>query len=130
MAYQQKEGQGSLFKNDKQNDRQPDFRGSLMIKGVLYEVAGWQRTSQNGRAYISLQASEPDPNRGQGGQQGGGSYGQRSGSYGSSQGSYGAPQGGSYYGQSYGRQQSAPQQAPAPTMDDFPGDDPNEDMPF
>ena len=58
MAYQQKEGQGSLFKNDKQNDRQPDFKGSIMIKGVLYNVSAWKRTSQNGREYISLQADE------------------------------------------------------------------------
>lgn len=58
MAYQQREGQGSLFKNDKQNDRQPDFKGSIMIKGVLYNVSAWNRTSQNGREYISLQAEE------------------------------------------------------------------------
>lgn len=58
MAYQQKEGQGSLFKNEKQNDRQPDFKGSIMIKGVLYNVSAWNRTSQNGREYISLQAEE------------------------------------------------------------------------
>jgi len=58
MAYQQKEGQGSLFKNEKNNDRQPDYKGSIMIKGVLYEVAAWERTSQNGKNYLSLQASE------------------------------------------------------------------------
>lgn len=58
MAYQQREGQGSLFKNDKQNERQPDFKGSIMIKGVLYNVSAWNRTSQNGREYISLQAEE------------------------------------------------------------------------
>lgn len=58
MAYQQKEGQGSLFKNDKQNDRQPDFRGTIMIKGVTYSISAWNRTSQNGRDYISLQAEE------------------------------------------------------------------------
>ena len=32
MAYQMKEGQGSLFKNEKQNDRHPDLKGSVMIK--------------------------------------------------------------------------------------------------
>lgn len=111
MAYQQKEGQGSLFKNDKQNDRQPDFRGSIMIKGVLYEVAGWSRTSQNGREYISLQAQEPDPNR-QAGRQGGAN-------------------GASSYGQQGGWQQAPqPAPAPAPTMDDFPGAEPVEDLPF
>ena len=58
MAYEHKEGQGSLFKNDKQNDRQPDLKGTIMIKGVLYNVSGWNRTSQGGREYISLQAEE------------------------------------------------------------------------
>lgn len=54
-----KEGQGSLFKNEKQNDRQPDFKGRIMIGGAMYEVAGWQRTAQNGKNYISLQAALP-----------------------------------------------------------------------
>lgn len=58
MAYEHKEGQGSLFKNEKQNDRQPDMKGTVMIKGVLYEVAAWNRTSQSGREYVSLQVSE------------------------------------------------------------------------
>lgn len=59
MAYELKEGQGSLFKNEKQNDRQPDFRGHIMVGGTIYDVAGWQRTSQNGKEYISLQAALP-----------------------------------------------------------------------
>jgi len=29
-----------------------------MIKGVLYNISAWSRTSQNGREYISLQAEE------------------------------------------------------------------------
>ena len=59
MAYEMKEGQGSLFKNEKQNDRQPDFKGRIMIGGTVYDVAGWQRMSQNGKEYISLQAALP-----------------------------------------------------------------------
>ena len=62
MAYEHKEGQGSLFKNDKQNDRQPDFKGTIMIGGTTYEIAAWNRTSQNGREYLSLQASLPRQN--------------------------------------------------------------------
>ena len=58
MAYEHKDGQGSMFRNEKQNDRQPDFKGSIMIGGVLYNVSAWKRTSQNGREYISLQAEE------------------------------------------------------------------------
>ena len=56
MAYEHKEGQGSLFKNDKQNDRQPDYKGTILINGVTYDVAAWERTSQKGMQYLSLQA--------------------------------------------------------------------------
>lgn len=59
MAYEHKEGQGSLFKNEKANDRQPDFKGTILIGGVTYEVAAWERTSQKGTQYFSLQASLP-----------------------------------------------------------------------
>lgn len=58
MAYEHKEGQGSLFANEKKNDRQPDYRGTIMIKGVVYEIVGWRKTSKNGMTYMSLQASE------------------------------------------------------------------------
>lgn len=59
MAYEHKEGQGSLFKNEKQNDRQPDFKGTILINGTTYEIAAWGRTSQKGEQYFSLQASLP-----------------------------------------------------------------------
>lgn len=59
MAYEHKEGQGSLFKNEKQNDRQPDFKGTILIGGITYEVAAWERISQKGEKYFSLQSSLP-----------------------------------------------------------------------
>ena len=105
MAYQHKEGQGSLFKNEKQNERQPDFRGSIMIKGVTYNISAWNRTSQNGRQYLSLQAEEQNgdarPNY-----NGGAGYGSQPGGYGPSGSGYGAPAGGTGY--------SAPGSAPGP----------------
>ena len=113
MAYEHKEGQGSLFKNDKQNDRQPDFKGTIMIGGTTYEVAAWSRTSQNGREYLSLQASLPRQT--DGAQQGG--Y--------QSKPAYQAPR-------PQQPAQAAPEPAaPAPTYDDLPvfGED-NEDLPF
>ena len=141
MAYQQKEGQGSLFKNDKQNDRQPDFKGTIMIKGVLYSVSAWNRTSQNGKEYISLQAEERQAD------------GQHQSGY---QGSYQAPQQPAYNApqQSYQPQRPAytapqpsynapqqptytapqpsypPQNIPAPGIDDIPADNPDDDLPF
>ncbi|MDD6772714.1 MAG: hypothetical protein PUD85_02015 [Bacteroidales bacterium] len=115
MAYQMKEGQGSLFKNEKQNDRQPDLKGSVMIKGVLYELAGWYRTSQNGRQYISLQAAEPSADRNNAARPGSVSPYQQSQPY--------------QQTTSYGSQAPSYQQAPAPTLDDMPAADDN-DLPF
>ena len=108
MAYEHKEGQGSLFRNDKQNERQPDFKGSILIKGVLYNISAWNRTSQNGREYISLQAEEKTEDVGQ-------------------QRTYGNRQGGYQQRPVY----QAPNPAPTPTYDDMPvfGND-EEDLPF
>ena len=110
MAYQHKEGQGSLFKNEKQNERQPDFRGSIMIKGVTYNISAWNRTSQNGRQYLSLQAEEQNgdarPNY-----NGGAGYGSQPGGYGPSGSGYSAP--GAGYG-APGSGYGAPMCAPGP----------------
>lgn len=122
MAYEHREGQGSLFKNTKTNDRQPDFKGTINIKGVTYEVSGWSRTSQNGREYISLQAQEQssDP------------AGRRPASQAPAQPSRPS------YGQSQytPREQYQPSQpaqapvAPDPTIDDMPAPVEYEDLPF
>lgn len=139
MAYQHKEGQGSLFKNEKQNERQPDFRGSIMIKGVTYNISAWNRTSQNGRQYLSLQAEEQNgdarPNY-----NGGAGYGSQPGGYGPSGSGYGAPAGGSGYGapgSGYGAPGSAPGPqsgygAPGSGFDSAPADNdiPENDLPF
>ena len=137
MAYQHKEGQGSLFKNEKQNERQPDFRGSIMIKGVTYNISAWNRTSQNGRQYLSLQAEEQNgdarPNY-----NGGAGYGSQPGGYGPSGSGYGAP------GSGYGAPMSAPGPqsgygaprsgygAPGSGFDSAPADNdiPENDLPF
>ena len=35
---------GSIWKNDeKQNDKHPDFKGSLVVDGVEYWVSAWKR---------------------------------------------------------------------------------------
>ena len=139
MAYQHKEGQGSLFKNEKQNERQPDFRGSIMIKGVTYNISAWNRTSQNGRQYLSLQAEEQNgdarPNY-----NGGAGYGSQPGGYGPGGSGYGAPAGGTGYGapgSGYGAPGSAPGPqagygAPGSGFDSAPADNdiPENDLPF
>jgi len=59
MAYEPKEGSGALFKNDKgDNAARPDYRGDLMVGGVLYEVAGWIKPLPNNaeKRFMSLSA--------------------------------------------------------------------------
>lgn len=112
MAYEHKEGQGSLFKNEKQNDRQPDYKGTILIGGVTYEVAAWERTSQRGSKYLSLQASMPR---------------ERSEQDAAPRPQYNRPQAPSYQ-PSY--QPSMPEPAPMPTIDDMPPFGPADDLPF
>ena len=118
MAFQFNEGQGSLFKNEKQNERQPDFKGSILIKGVLYNVSAWSRTSQNGKEYLSLQADERP-------QDGAPRQGAPRQNYGPQQ-----PQGYQPRQPYGGYQAPQPQAAPAPSIEDLPVDIINDDLPF
>lgn len=44
MAYQHKEGSGTLFPNTyKKSDNQPDWRGDALVNGVLVEISGWNK---------------------------------------------------------------------------------------
>ena len=45
---------GVLFPNEKQNERQPDFRGNCLINGTKYKIAGWKKTSKNNLPYMSI----------------------------------------------------------------------------
>ena len=56
--YEQKEGQGSLFKNDKKTaENQPDYNGSIMQGGTLFDLAGWVKESKTGKKFLSLKIS-------------------------------------------------------------------------
>ena len=56
MAYEQREGQGSLFTNKKKEEgsNQPDSNGALMINGEIYELAAWRKEAASGLKYLSL----------------------------------------------------------------------------
>lgn len=112
MAYEHKEGQGSMFRNEKQNDRQPDYKGTIVINGTTYEIAGWERTSQKGSSYISLQANLP---RGERDAQNGGQPAQRQ-QYQRPAPRYSPP--------------AMPEPAPMPTPEDMPDFGPGENLPF
>jgi uncharacterized protein (DUF736 family) len=60
MAYEQKDGQGSLFKNKrKETERHPDYNGSITINGVEYWLSAWLKTAQSGEKYMSLALGKP-----------------------------------------------------------------------
>ncbi len=57
MGYQQKEGSGALFSNDKgDNPARPDYRGDIMLNGVVYELSGWVKplSGDSGKRMLSL----------------------------------------------------------------------------
>ena len=58
--YEQKEGQGSLFKDEKKTGSQPDYRGSVKIKGETYKLAGWVKDSKTGKKFLSLKIEAID----------------------------------------------------------------------
>jgi hypothetical protein len=59
MAYEHREGQGALFKNDKkESDKHPDYKGNIMLGGVVYEIAGWKKDGGKG-TFLSLKGQVP-----------------------------------------------------------------------
>lgn len=64
MAYEPKEGSGALFKNDKaDNPARPDYRGDIMLNGVLYEISGWIKPlpSNAEKRFMSLSGKPKQP---------------------------------------------------------------------
>jgi len=52
---------GVLFKNEKQTEKQPDYRGKVDIDGTEYKLAGWVRKSKtNGETFLSLKVEAMD----------------------------------------------------------------------
>lgn len=50
MAFELREGQGTLFRNTKRtSDNAPHARGEALIGGVLYEIAAWTKEGRNGK---------------------------------------------------------------------------------
>ena len=55
MAYEQKEGSGSLFRNDrKEADAQPTHTGTALIGGIEYRISAWVKTGKNDSKFFSL----------------------------------------------------------------------------
>lgn len=46
---------GALFRNEKQKDTWPDYRGDITINGRKYWLSGWVNEGRNGK-YLALKA--------------------------------------------------------------------------
>lgn len=66
MAFELKDGQGTLFKNDKDGvESRPDYRGELKLGKETYKVAGWLKEGKNGKwMSLSVQPKDDAPARG------------------------------------------------------------------
>ena len=61
MAFEHREGSGSLFPNKKKtSDSHPNATGELMLNGVIWEVAAWTKTDKNGGKWQSLSVKPKD----------------------------------------------------------------------
>lgn len=60
-SYQQRPGQGSLFKNDKKTtDKHPNLKGKVMLPdGTVCWISGWTKETSAGEKWISLAIGEP-----------------------------------------------------------------------
>lgn len=61
MAYEQKPGTGSIFRNErKEKESHPDYRGTILTPdGRSYDLSLWVKTSQKGKKYFSVSCQEP-----------------------------------------------------------------------
>lgn len=61
MAYEMKNLQGSLFKNDrKQTDKHPDYNGSCMVGGIEFWISAWIKRPNGKEPFLSLAFKEKD----------------------------------------------------------------------
>lgn len=55
---EQKNNSGSLFKQKKEKDSQPDYSGTATVKGQQYRISGWINKSKAGVNYLRILFSE------------------------------------------------------------------------
>jgi hypothetical protein len=52
--YEKKHGDWILFSEDrKTNPKAPDYRGDILLDGVVYELSGWKRQSKSGVTFLA-----------------------------------------------------------------------------
>ena len=62
MAYEMKEGSGSLFKNTrKTTETHPDYNGSIMVNGKEHWLSAWVKEGKNGKFFSVSIGQEKKP---------------------------------------------------------------------
>ena len=60
MSYEQRDGSGTLFRNDKGGvESRPDYRGEIKVGGKVYKVSGWKKEGAKG-PFLSLSVEPKD----------------------------------------------------------------------
>jgi len=54
----QKNNSGSLFKNNKTKEMQPDYTGTIIVDAKEYRISGWINKSKSGMQYLRLLLNE------------------------------------------------------------------------
>lgn len=51
---------GTLFKNESDNEKAPQYKGKINVNGKEYELAAWVREAKSGKGkFFSLKVQEP-----------------------------------------------------------------------
>ena len=58
---EQKNNSGSLFRQKKEKDSQPDYSGTATVNGQQYRISGWINKSKAGMSYLRILFSEQQP---------------------------------------------------------------------
>ena len=58
MAYEMREGDVSIFKNDNATGKQPQYRGTALINGEKYKLSLWVKDGKKGKFFSGK--IEPD----------------------------------------------------------------------
>lgn len=70
MAYEMKDGQGTMFQNaDKQPEEtnKPDWKGRIMVNGAMYWISGWYKNPNPDKGEflsLSVQPMQDQPQAG------------------------------------------------------------------